>query len=521
MQKTKNGQLIYSASDLVNYLQCPSVTAYDIQNLEFPLQKTPDDEYVKILQQKGFEHENAYLNELSQSFPDVIDIASLSKNSNEAARKNTHKALKNGADIIFQAFLSDEDRIGHIDFLRKVDKPSALGAHSYEIIDTKLAKSASPKFIIQLCFYSDLLQLFQEKLPENIHLKLGDGSYQSFRLKEYYAYYLSVLSRFKEFIKKPDSHSPEPCSHCVYCSWLDLCNEKWRQEDHLSQVANIRKDQREKLVQAGVTTLKDLALASPETKVPKLHTNTFDTLQKQAFLQLQKRETEKNYYEILPVEPLSRRAFNRLPEPAEGDLFFDMEGDPLEPGGLEYLFGLYFFEKGMPVFKDFWAHDRQQEKKSFESFIDFVWDHLNKYPLAHIYHYAHYEESALKKLMSLHGTREWQVDELLRHNKLVDLYKVVKEGIMISEAGYSIKNLETFYMEARQSEVVNAVGSIIYYEKWKLTGDKGALELIRKYNEDDCRSTFLLYEWLLSIRPESIGYLEENEMGKAGSPEKF
>ncbi len=521
MQKTKNGRLIYSASDLVNYLLCPSVTAYDIQNLESPLQKTPDDDYVKILQQKGFEHENNYFEELSQNFPNVVDIASSSKNSNETALKDTRKALESGMDIIFQAFLKDEDRIGHIDFLRKVDKPSVLGAYSYEVIDTKLAKSATPKFIIQLCFYSDLLQRFQGELPENIHLKLGDGSYQSFRLKEYYAYYSSVLSRFKKFITKPDSHSPEPCSHCVYCSWRDLCNGKWRQEDHLSQVANIGKDQRKKLVQAGVTTLQDLATAPPDTKIPTLHANTFETLRKQASLQLRKRKTLQNHYEILPVDPLSQRGFNRLPEPAEGDLFFDMEGDPLEEGGLEYLFGLYYFETGMPVFKDFWAHDRQQEKKSFEQFIDFIWDHLNKYPLAHIYHYAHYEESALKKLMSLHGTREWQVDELLRHNKLVDLYKVVKEGIMISESGYSIKNLETFYMEARQSEVVNAVGSIIYYEKWKLTGDNEALESIRKYNEDDCRSTFLLYEWLLAIQPESARQLEESEMGEIGGSGKF
>ena len=520
MQK-KNGRLIYAASDLVNYLLCPSVTAYDIQNLESPLQKTPDDDYVKILQEKGFEHENAYFKELSQSFSDVVDIASSSNNSYETALKNTHKALATGTNIIFQAFLKDDDRIGHIDFLRKVDKPSALGNYSYEVIDTKLAKSATPKFIIQLCFYSDLLQLFQGKMPENIHLKLGDSSYQSFRLKEYYAYYLTVLSRFKKFIKKPDLHSPEPCSHCVYCSWRDLCNEKWQQEDHLSQVANIRTNQRKKLVQAGVTTLKNLALSSSATKIPKLHTNTFDTLRKQATLQLQKSETNKNYYEILPVEPLSHRAFNRLPEPAEGDLFFDMEGNPLETGGLEYLFGLYYFENGMPVFKDFWAHDRQQEKKSFEKFINFIWDHLSKHPRAHIYHYAHYEESALKKLMSLHGTREWQVDELLRHNKLIDLYKVVKEGIMISESGYSIKNLETFYMETRQTNVVNAVGSIIYYEQWKLTGDKSALESIRKYNEDDCRSTFLLREWLLSIRPESAIFFDEKLVDTKNSTVKF
>ena len=34
------------------------------------------------------------------------------------------------------------------------------------------------------------------------------------------------------------------------------------------------------------------------------------------------------------------RGFCRLPQPSRGDVFFDMEGDPLLDGGLEYLFGV-------------------------------------------------------------------------------------------------------------------------------------------------------------------------------------
>jgi len=63
-----------------------------------------------------------------------------------------------------------------------------------------------------------------------------------------------------------------------------------------------------------------------------------------------------------------------------------MEGNPLEDDGLEYLFGVYFHDNGSPVFKDFWAHDKKQEKAAFEGFIDFVWAQLKKHPAAHIYH---------------------------------------------------------------------------------------------------------------------------------------
>jgi hypothetical protein len=132
-----------------------------------------------------------------------------------------------------------------------------------------------------------------------------------------------------------------------------------------------------------------------------------------------------------------------------------------------------------------------------------VWTHLKKHPAAHIYHYGHYEETALKHLMSEHCTKEFQVDQLLRNHKLVDLYKVVKQGLRISESSYSLKKIENYYMEKRDAEVVSAVESGIFYGKWKLTRDPAILDSIRNYNEDDCRSTSLLHTWLLSIKPAS------------------
>jgi uncharacterized protein len=108
----------------------------------------------------------------------------------------------------------------------------------------------------------------------------------------------------------------------------------------------------------------------------------------------------------------------------------------------------------------------------------------------------------MKKLMSLHGVKEVQVDQLLRESRFVDLYQVVREGIRVSEPRYSIKNIETFYMEKREGDVTNAGASIVYYEKWRQTRDEDLLRKIRDYNEDDCRSTYLLREWLLSIKPE-------------------
>jgi hypothetical protein len=64
MQKDKTSQLIYSASDLVNFTLCPSISLYDLQNLETPLEKAEDDSYTEILQEKGIAHEKQYLDRL-------------------------------------------------------------------------------------------------------------------------------------------------------------------------------------------------------------------------------------------------------------------------------------------------------------------------------------------------------------------------------------------------------------------------------------------------------------------------
>jgi predicted RecB family nuclease len=406
MQKDNTNRLIYSASDLVNFTLCPSITLYDLQHLQTPLEKAEEDPFAQILQEKGIAHETRYLDRLKKNGRTVADIAALAGGSIPELVEKTVAAMSDGADVIFQACLQVENRIGHIDFLEKVDKPSRSGRHAYEVTDTKLPRKAAPKHVIQLCFYAELLEHFQGTLPEKV-------------------------------------------------------------------------------------------------RVPGMHALTLQTLREQASLQLKKRETGQHIYQLLPVEPETVRGFNRLPAPDPGDLYFDMEGNPLEDDGLEYLFGIYFHDNGPPVFKDFWAHDKKQEKTTFEAFIDFVWNHLKKHPAAHIYHYGHYEETALKHLMSEHGTREFQVDQLLRHHTLVDLYKVVRQGLRISESSYSLKQVEHFYMENRDADVVNAVESVIVYEKWKLTRDPAILDAIRDYNEEDCRSTFLLHTWLLSIKPSS------------------
>ena len=53
-----------------------------------------------------------------------------------------------------------------------------------------------------------------------------------------------------------------------------------------------------------------------------------------------------------------------------------------------------------------------------------------RYPAMHVYHYASYEKSALRRLAQEHRTREDEVDDLLRDEVLVDLYAVVRRALV-------------------------------------------------------------------------------------------
>lgn len=512
MQKCGD-EILYSASDIVNYLECEHLTTLDLVNLETPLPKTADDEQAQLIQAKGLAHEAEFLELLKVRHASVINIAA-TKCSLQEKVGATLQAMRDGYEIIFQATLQDGCLIGHADFLRKVMRPSNLGDWSYEVMDTKLARSTKAKFIIQLGFYSSLLGKAQGLAPIQMYVILGERTEVAYRYADYARYLNLVTRRFIERVygKTLDTY-PIPCEKCDQCKWSGLCEDKRTADDHLSQVANISGLQVKKLQACGVMTLEALGTLPPETRIPKMTIETLDKLHRQARLQLMARQSGQNQLEFLHQEDGDMRGFARLPRPDAGDLFFDMEGNPLEEGGLEYLFGLYFFQDEKPQFKAFWGHNRAEEKLAFESFMDFVTAWLHQHPAAHIYHYAHYEQTALKKLMSLHGTREAEVDNLLRAQKMVDLYKVVREGIRVSEPRYSIKNLEHFYLERRTGDVTNAGASIVYYERWKETGDPQLLKDIEDYNFDDVRSTYELQQWLLSLRPDTLPWAKDDGDG--------
>ena len=494
----RNGATLFSASDLVNFMGCAHASVLDLRNLDAPVAFPPDDEQARLLQEKGLEHERAYLDRLRAEGRSVVDVSGDGGIVEKAER--TRAALRSGADVVYQGAFLDSPWLGYSDFLLKVPTPSALGPFSYEVADTKLARTAKPKHVMQMAIYADILAREQGVAPGRMHVLLGDGSMATVRTDECVHYFRFARDRFLAHSAAPPAAvAGEPCGLCGFCRWSSRCEAEWDASDHLSIVAGMTRGRADALRRAGLPDMGALAAARPGVRVPGVQPGTLDKARSQAALQMGQRRTGERCVEILP--PQAGRGLDRLPRPDAGDMFLDFEGDPLFEGGLEYLIGIVDVEDGAERFHAFWAHDREGEKRAFRDAVDYMSARLRAHPAAHIYHYASYEETALKKLAMLHGTREAEVDDLLRGRKLVDLYKVVREAIRTSEPNYSIKSMERFYLDGKRGgEVTTAGDSIVIYERWRRLGDQRLLDDIGEYNRIDCSSTLACRDWLVGMR---------------------
>ncbi len=498
-----DGQLLLSASDLINFLECEHLTYLDrevaLQRITREQARTDSS---ALVAEKGEQHEVAYLEQIRGSGTELVEVGR--ELALDEAGERTLQAMRSGADMIYQAAFRSGRWRGHADFLQRVPTPSELGDFSYEVLDTKLARRVKPYFLLQLCFYSELLAEAQRLVPERMHVVLGTHERESFRLRDFAAFYRALKRNYEAVLDNGLAGTyPLPVEHCGFCRWSDVCDQRRTDDDHLSLVARLGRPQVARLEANGITTVAALAKADADDRPRGMGADTYERLRQQARLQVAQRADGELRSELLQRCP--GRGFALLPEPDAGDVFFDIEGDPFYEEGLEYLFGLTYLDGGEPRFKAFWGRDRQGEKAAFEALIDWLMARRQDHPGMHVYHYAHYEPTALKRLMGLHATREDEVDELLRGNALVDLYRVVEQALRISQPSYSLKKVEAFYREtARETEVTEGADSILMFEEWLDTGSERLLEAIERYNEDDCRSTYELREWLLAKRAEAI-----------------
>jgi predicted RecB family nuclease len=496
-----DGRIVYSASDLAAAARCEYAL---LRDFDAKLGRAPAvsvvDELLARTATLGDDHEQRELDRLREEFADgvaVIGRPAYSLAGLTAAAEATRRAIADRAPVVYQAAMFDGRFVGFADFL-------VADGEQYRLIDTKLARSPKVTALLQLAAYADALTGMGVSVADEAELRLGDGSVVRYRVSDLIPVFRAQRALLQRLL---DAHyaagtavrwEDEGVRACFRCP---LCIEQVQATDDLLLVAGMRVGQRDKLIDAGIATVADLAQHCGP--VPDLAPSALGKLTAQAKLQVRQRDTGLPQFQIVDPQPLTL-----LPEPDPGDLFFDFEGDPLwtadgHDWGLEYLFGVL---DAAGKFQPLWAHNRVDERKALIDFLAMVAKRRKRRPNMHIYHYAPYEKTALLRLAGRYGVGEDQVDELLRSGTLVDLYPLVRKSIRVGAESFSLKALEPLYMgtQLRTGDVTTATDSITSYAKYCELGDVGrvdeaetVLKEIEDYNHYDCRSTQELRNWLL------------------------
>ena len=493
-----------AATDLSNHLACHHLSELNRKVALGELKKPVwSDPALEVLEKRGLEHEQAYVDFLKSKGRSITNLRGQSLQA-------TIEAMQGGADVLVQARLEDGPWMGLADILIRVPGRSRFGDWAYEVQDTKLAQNTRAGTILQLCLYTDMLAVAQGSVPDKMYVvKPGaDFPTDEYVYADFQAYYRLVKSNFLSAMSQgPQVTYPDPVEHCSVCRWWQVCQTRRRADDHLSLVAGMRTLQIDELEKQEIHTLEAFANAGSLDRPTRGNKESLLRKQAQAQVQLEGRRLGQLQHRSLPYEPGS--GLYRLPQPNPGDIYFDIEGDPFyDSGGLEYLLGYSLTEKdGTITYQKLWATNRLEEKHAFHAFMQFVLNRWQQYPDLYIYHFAPYEPGAVKRLARVHAVFEKEVDDLLRAERFIDLHAVFKESLLASVERYSLKELERFTTYTRiielhdASKARKAVECALELHDFKSLPPT-TLETIEKYNEDDCRATHALHQWLEARRVE-------------------
>lgn len=446
--------------------------------------------------------------------------------------KLTEDAIRRKEPLIAGAALRDDALGGYADLLilSSADPYVTPGQNkdvdpnAYIACEVKFSSLASIDFALQVACYASMLQEVHRRLgirhPDHVYLYLGspqspptrlnfrDLNYLFRRVKNDY---LSFLSNFDECHPVP---APDGPVHTL-SPWKTFAQETLEHADSLQLIAGIRKSQVNHIIrQCGVQSLQDYAnipflnikamVSSGELQTAHVQ------LHRQARTQCRSRKSGSIAYD-------KKEQSRSMPAFSGGDMFFDIEGYPLIEGGLEYLFGISTRKDNS--FQAWWAHTRAEEEEAFIHLITWIKNKLEEHiangaERPQVFHYGHYEVSALQRISLRARTEEGlkaarHFESLLEEAVFFDVYKFIRSALVIGDSSYSIKSIEKIVGVVREGdELRDAQSSVAMYHEWrwkyrpedldiaKNHQNHPILEEIYEYNKQDCESLLLVVEWL-------------------------
>lgn len=352
--------------------------------------------------------------------------------------------------------------------------------HFYLPAQIRISKRPKPEYELLLALQAELLGTLQGSTPKRGILILKGGKWHPIHLVRRRE---QVRQLIREYLLTLNQPAPPQVfmarSRCHLCHWREHCRQLNAASQPLSLLPGVTGSRYPLLQEAGIESVEALANAHLETlqAIPKLGSAVALQLKRQAHATL----TQQPVW--IQQEP--------FPEAAV-EIYFDIEADPRH--NVAYLLGLLVVEqtKDTPAFcyHSCLAATPEEEGHVWQQFLRLTEQH----PEAPIYHFHGFEVQTCQRLAQQYSTDPRQVRQLLK--RFVDLHEWVQRSVVLPIESYSLKNIARWLGFEWRIPDASGAQSIYWYSQWLETQDRDFLERSVIYNEDDCRATHRLKDWL-------------------------
>lgn len=503
--------MLLTAELLLNYERCPRRAFLDTHG-DSSRKAAPNDFLLKLAQDSS-SHKRMVLADQVWHRPQYQpgDWAT--------GASATLDLMQQGVEQIRQGVLLVEDAQGLTflsspDLLTKQPGHSYFGDWSYAPTDIRLGKRPKLGYQIVVAFHVKLLAIIQGAWPEAAGIFLRDRGLYAVDLWQFVPQMQTILAELSHMLLQ--RQEPEVFiarNRCSLCAWLNHCHAIAESQQHLSLLPGVTSSRYPLLQQLNLMSVEALATADLNQLQPlfgrevglKLIQQAQAVVQKQAILlqrSLPQLSCAIDGFVDTPVltQPVRQTYTPTIQAPpalriptATTELYFDIEA---EPGlNLAYLHGVLVVDHPAKTqtFYPFLAEHPENESLIWQQFLDLV----QAYPTAPIFHFCSYEIHTVERLAKLYQTPRQVVKPLL--GRFVDLHQWVTQTVALPVESYTLKMIARWLGFQWRDRDASGAQSIYWYSQWLKTGDRTFLEAILRYNEDDCRATYYVKDWLANF----------------------
>ena len=433
-------------------------------------------QYQELLFEQGKNHE---IQVIEDTYPEA---EALEYETPEEGFKMLLGEMNKGVKILcgLPAFYLPEGLLGRFDVLeRRETEPSIFGKYHYVVKEIKLAKNIQKHHIYQAQFYNYLLGKIQGYTPRVVTIINRDGD----ELEKDYdeATVLVILEDIRGIF---EGKEVGPTYGACEWPWKTYNNEEAIRRMDVSLVSGVGPSFKKNLLETGICNIEELT----KTTIANL-------VRIKGIGEKTARKFSLNSKALISGKHICIGTCE-FPE-KRIEIFLDLEGTGEQMGDeelvtIDYLIGVLTREEKKEEYISFIANNLDEEEEMFKRFINWL---KTKNDFI-IYHWHHYERTHLERLAERHGLLDEARGKLF--GNLRDLHRDSVSCFAFPTYSNSLKDVAKYMGYKWRHADVDALESIALYFQYVEDPDKnkGNIQKVIDYNEDDCRATMLVKDWL-------------------------